>query len=518
MDEKQATRQQRLTREKALYRYTTALESGDIDTLASVLEDAKHDSLLEQMILEVQDVYQDEDHQIFSSKDILQVQDRLRGLLPLWQTVGQQSEPVSFRTPRRKHRLSVLVQTIAAVLLVAIVVGSFLIVIAFHRIQTAGRSAHRLAWNVISSPDSKLPENGLKGIAVISARDAWAVGSSSSSGDNGVEQALIEHWNGSQWSIVQGENPGQGWPYALNGVVALSSNNVWAVGYAGNDTLIEHWNGNRWSIIDSPNVGTSYNILNAVAADSANDIWAVGLSSNKTINYTTSGGRTLHLAAQQTLIEHWDGSRWSVINSPAPKLTELFLNAVAVVSANDIWAVGGIYNFVPPYTITWHALVEHWNGSKWSIINTLDLSNDTLQGIAAVSSEDVWAVGTSGYNSSSGNGSRTLIEHWNGSKWSVIESPNNPNSDFNSLSGIAANSASDIWAVGSSPRTYPLQGQTLIEHWDGSKWTIISSPSPGSYNNFLITVAAIPHAGQIWAAGYFGEGYSPERTVTELYS
>ncbi len=51
MTEQQATRQRRLDREKAAYRYTTALDNGDIDTIATVLQQAERDPELEQMIL-----------------------------------------------------------------------------------------------------------------------------------------------------------------------------------------------------------------------------------------------------------------------------------------------------------------------------------------------------------------------------------------------------------------------------------------------------------------------------------
>jgi hypothetical protein len=43
-------------------------------------------------------------------------------------------------------------------------------------------------------------------------------------------------------------------------------------------------------------------------------------------------------------------------------------------------------------------------------------------GVAAVSSNDVWAVGVT----SNGGLSATLVEHWNGTSWTVIPSPNLP--------------------------------------------------------------------------------------------
>jgi hypothetical protein len=37
-------------------------------------------------------------------------------------------------------------------------------------------------------------------------------------------------------------------------VKALATNNVWAVGQAGISTFILHWNGAKWSRINSPNL------------------------------------------------------------------------------------------------------------------------------------------------------------------------------------------------------------------------------------------------------------------------
>src|SRR5207248_6198707 len=113
--------------------------------------------------------------------------------------------------------------------------------------------------------------------------------------------------------------------------------------------------------------------------------------------------------------------------------------SVAAVSATDIWAVGDFQ----PISGGGHTLVEHWNGSNWQVVRSPNVAEfNTLQSISVVSASDIWAVGN--LNS----GSQTLSEHWNGSSWQVIFSPNigkNPNS----LQGVAAVASTDVWAVGS---------------------------------------------------------------------
>ena len=55
---RQQTRQARqLDRERALYRYGSALERGDFDVVSRILEKAEQDPVLEHMILEVNAAY-----------------------------------------------------------------------------------------------------------------------------------------------------------------------------------------------------------------------------------------------------------------------------------------------------------------------------------------------------------------------------------------------------------------------------------------------------------------------------
>src|SRR5205807_217402 len=132
--------------------------------------------------------------------------------------------------------------------------------------------------------------------------------------------------------------------------------------------------------------------LRAVAAVAANDVWAVGVYDN-------------HINAL-TLIEHWDGSTWSIVPSPNPGVGDTELYGVAAVAANDVWAVGYYVNGTSPYL----TLIEHWNGSSWSIVPSPSPGSSVseLNAVAAVAANDIWAVGV--YD---GGASSTLIEHWN---------------------------------------------------------------------------------------------------------
>ncbi|HST03198.1 MAG TPA: hypothetical protein VLQ48_00505, partial [Chloroflexia bacterium] len=282
----------------------------------------------------------------------------------------------------------------------------------------------------------------LSSIAVVSANDVWAVGYYYTS--SYIDQTIIEHWNGTAWADVPSPNSGSD-RNRLTGVSAMSANDVWAVGYyydgvSAYRTLIEHWNGTAWLFVSSPNVGSTYNELNGVAVVSANDVWAVGSSGDSFGLYST-------------LTEHWNGSSWSVVSSPNAGSIPNELNGVAVVSANDVWAVGYYYNGT-----VYQTLIEHWNGTAWAVVPSPNSGSDRnrLTGVSAMSANDVWAVG---YYDSGTIALDTLVEHWNGTAWAVVPSPNS-GSARNELNAIAVVSANIVWTVG-----YSSSGQTLTERY-----------------------------------------------------
>ncbi len=153
---------------------------------------------------------------------------------------------------------------------------------------------------------------------------------------------------------------------------------------------------------------------------------------------------------------------------------------------------------------TFRALAEHWNGSKWTIVPTPNAINGwtrktILQAVAGSSSSNVWAVGW--YQSGPGPSDySTLVEHWDGwdgARWQVQPSPDGPRSGSESqLFAVAALSRTSAWAVGDSSGPVPL-----IEHWDGVHWTAMPSrlqshlSSPALYH----VVAVNPR--YAWALG-----------------
>jgi hypothetical protein len=359
--------------------------------------------------------------------------------------------------------------------------------------QIAGSACGK--WTVVKSADGPSSNNHLYGVSASAANNVWAVGSYASSGPF---RTLTERWNGSAWSFVRSADIGTG-DDDLYGVAAISPTDVWAVGFFNAQptstpgTLIEHWNGQKWSVVPSPSPGQLSNLF-GVKAVSANDIWVAGFFYNNAGN-------------SQGLIEHWDGRKWSVVPGPSPGLTNNELHTLAVVSAKEVWVGGAQSN---DQGNTYQTLIERWNGKTWNVVPSPSPGSpyNDLQGVTAISASDVWAVGKYSGNTFV---DQTLAEHWDGKNWKVV-----PTRDIgpagNDLSDVSARTGTEVWAAGS----YFKSGiaQTLVERWDGERWSVVPSPNPGKQWDQLQSITKISNT--LWSVGNF-ESANIGHTLVESF-
>ena len=237
-----------------------------------------------------------------------------------------------------------------------------------------------------------------------------------------------------------------------------------------------------WSEMPTPPGANSFY---GVAAITQSDVWAVGSHYDGVDDRPTA--------------EHFDGIQWVIVNVPTPGPSGAYLRGVAGVSGTDVWAAG--------YWITTsglsNTLIEHYDGISWTIVPSPNppSSASYLGTVAAVATNDVWVAGH--YLDNSGV-YRTLVEHWDGTSWMIASSPNAGNGD-NALNGIAAASSNDIWAVGYQSSAPGAASSTLVLHFDGTIWTIVPSPNPGGLTSSLAGVVAMAD-GRIWAAGFYYDG------------
>ncbi|HUE20333.1 MAG TPA: hypothetical protein VMQ86_01540 [Bryobacteraceae bacterium] len=326
--------------------------------------------------------------------------------------------------------------------------------------------------------------NALQAVAASSPSDIWAVG-----------QTTI-HYDGTSWTAfpaprINGDNTSY-----LDGVVDVSPTDAWAAGIVGIGTaspgqLIEHWDGTEWREFPGPAFSSGEQPeIYGMSAVFPKDVWAVGseLVDNE------------NLAA---LFEHWDGTAWTAHTGQFYG----FFRGVSADAADDIWAVGysGL-NFV--------TFSEHYDGTSWTLVRTPDVGSgpNVLNGVVALAPDDVWAVGYSTASQTPPQGqyevpSETLTEHYDGTSWSVVPSPNvGPNSQYqsNKLYGVTAVSPNDIWAFGSYFAASGSGNQmTLLLHWDGTSWSLTPSPSPepGNFLDDILFSGVVTAPGSVWIVG-----------------
>jgi hypothetical protein len=368
------------------------------------------------------------------------------------------------------------------------------------RFQTLIQRWDGNAWAIVNSPNATAPDANLfSDVTCVSTSDCWAVGQYLL--DNGY-QSLIEHWDGQAWTVVESPSTGAGQYNALFGVTCLSASDCWAVGYdydndsgtGSSQTLVERWDGTRWTVMASDNApGMLNNHLLSVTCASRSECWAVGYSQRDNL---TNG-------AFQALIERWDGSSWTVVTLPQDAtITHNPLYDVTCVSETECWAVGYYFKGDPVQGGTDRTLIARWDGNAWSVVdspNTNDTDGNALFGVTCISASECWAVGYY----FDGTVQHTLVEHWNGTVWTLVGSPNTSATQANFLFAVSCASASECWAVGNyQAGSY---SRNLIEHWDGKAWAIVSSPnrSANLADNFLVNVACVS-VSECWALGNSG--------------
>jgi len=394
-------------------------------------------------------------------------------------------------------------------------------------------------WTRLSSSSSANWDE-FTGVSAVSANDVWAVGEAI----RGYNNSLVVHWDGTSWTEhsaptvlyaglddVAALSPtavwtigsrtiyrwdGSSWstaasaPGDLHTIRALSANDIWAGGNVGEATLLMHWDGAMWSVVPSPNRHGA-NRITAIAPIAANNVWALGQDDDG------------------PLVLHWDGFIWTIEPQSAFEPTHQLFAAAAV--SGEAWAggvVGTIYQgttllahysgpCLTPTTTPTHTATPTsrprtptntpspvtstatptlypcgvMTGTVVSSANVVITGTAIMRDVAVVSHDDVWSVGYATVPSLDipANYTEALIQHWDGTRWNVVSGPSVGGASGSALYGVTAVSANDVWAVGAAG------GQNLIEHWNGTEWSVsYTSNTAGS----LVAVDALS-ATDIWA-------------------
>jgi hypothetical protein len=206
--------------------------------------------------------------------------------------------------------------------------------------------------------------------------------------------------------------------------------------------------------------------LSSVACPTTTSCYAVGY-------YATGNG------AIATLVEHWNGTTWAAQSSPTSTALTTSLRGVACVTDKSCFAVGTAMSAAhnKPFVI-------RWNGTAWATMTSPGLANAGLDDVACASAKACFSLGSVAASTTS-----TLLEHWNGAKWTVVTLKNMPTA--NHLFGITCPSATNCVAVGR--RKWTNAGfRTLVYDWNGTTWKAVSPPNrDGSTSNWLNAVSCL---------------------------
>jgi hypothetical protein len=276
--------------------------------------------------------------------------------------------------------------------------------------------------------------------------------------------AYIDEWNGTSWTMKSVPAPSGATETELDSVSCTSSSECTASGSYGNSeghrpALAERWNGTEWKLQTASNPTGSLQVeLKGVDCTSSTSCYAVGSNLNNTGGF-------------EPLAEVWNGTTWSLQTMPTPESsTNVNPQSISCTSGSACTAVGwyqsksGVSGFA-----------ERWNGATWSLQSTAKPSGEEpwLFSVSCSSPIDCAAVG---FSVSGGTTYKTLAERWNGESWSIVKSAN-PTGTQPELDGVSCSSYTDCTASGGY-RTTGGEEQSLAERWNGSEWTMQTTPTP----------------------------------------
>jgi hypothetical protein len=370
-------------------------------------------------------------------------------------------------------------------------------------------------WTIqtTTNPLGTSGDNVLAGVSCPSATDCLAVGFTQVG--HIAQTAIAESWNGTSWTTTPSAAPPGAVRSDLDAVSCASATACTAVGFYRDSggtqhVLAEGWNGTSWTNESARDPAGTQAVLAGVSCVSASNCEAVGsywIQSKP--DYTD-------------LAEVWNGQTWTIQPTHAAFSTMHFeLNSVSCSSASFCLAVGDYVSLFgsAPYRATW---AERWNGSSWSgLLPDVEGAASELAGVSCTTATtDCTAVGW--YQDASGT-EFPLAERWSGTTWSLQFPAYSALAADMVLTGVSCPTTTACMAVGTTnvPVTGPGTWLTVAQSWNGSSWTLDNTPNPlGAAESSLLAVscpAAALCTGVGWSQSTSAAG-PPVSTLAERYS
>ena len=314
------------------------------------------------------------------------------------------------------------------------------------------------------APAKRIAASEFTAVSCPAANDCWAVGRVNDGG-----HAEIAHWDGSAWTQFPLKHRFAGFT-SLNSVSCSSASLCWAVGVRGDASYLLRWNGTRWS--SGPDIGGT---PSAVFCVSRADCWVAGGVKMEHWNgsrwaavpappvfddpfrpglYCVSSSdcwvTATKLNEHGVIIGHWNGHAWRTVHNPASEDHDVSMSGLSCLGATACLAAGDV--------------AVSWDGSKWSRADAGLAANASLGAVSCTAGLPCLAVGLNSVDVA-------FSERWDGAQWHPVTTPAPPGTN-SELNGISCVTASDCWAVGDQFNATTTLN--LIEHWDGTAWSVFS--------------------------------------------
>jgi hypothetical protein len=285
---------------------------------------------------------------------------------------------------------------------------------------------------------------------------------------SGGGRALVEAFNGNAWRIQQVSTPSGTSDAQLSGVDCVRSTCM-AVGSVGDRAghervMTQLWQGKSWKMILPPRPRTMEDpTLASVSCVSTTSCIAVG-------QFTYELGFSSLLAP---LILSWDGSQWRFEHpGRIGKPFDTTLGAIDCPTANVCVTVGSQRTGQATYSTFAQVRTRGiWHGSatpsppRSPDADLLDVACPSVTSCVAVG----YAV--------AGSSPKSLVEWWNGSRWTIGPAPEVPGASASTLSGVRCTSPTSCVAVGNFQHASPTE-HAFTATWNGSHWTATVVPDP----------------------------------------
>ena len=246
----------------------------------------------------------------------------------------------------------------------------------------------------------------------------------------------------------------------LNDVSCTTSTFCVAVGSenvgTGGGTLIEQWNGTKWTVVPSVNAP-------ATTDDTLNSVSCVGTAFCLAVGGSGTG---------PSVAETWNGTTWSFVTAAVPAgSTSAPLSSVSCVSATTCEVLG-----TSAVAGTNSIFGNQWNGTTLASTTASTPTTSTTPTLSASGMDCVtasWCIAV-GYGGTQNAAAASFSELWNGTAWTLLATPQPSSAVGSQLSSVSCAGVAFCQAVGQTNLAGPLS-QNLIESWNGTQWVIATN-------------------------------------------